>query len=645
MKATNKRRLGWILLGALVFLFAGTPVVHAQRTLNDAALWALAPAPLWTVPIPEPANLNEYVRDRQAAIVLGKALFWDMRVGSDGQACASCHFHAGADSRAKNQISTGFLGGDFTFSETPTGGGGPNFTLRHGDFPFPATGGAGGLGLNDKVSSQGVFRADFVAVVPGEAADLCTPVPNDFWSVNGINVRRVEPRNTPTVINAVFNHRNFWDGRANNIFNGVNPVGLRGNEDPNAGVWRVNDVGVVEKVQVAIENSSLASQAVGPPLSEFEMSCAGRTFPDLGRKMLQLRPLALQRVSEDDSVLGPFRHKSGVGLRGKYEKMVRRAFDSRWWQFEGLVDGTYTQMEANFSMFFGLAIQMYEATLVSDRTRFDLFAGGQNGALTEQEKLGLEVFLTKGRCINCHVGPEFTGASARLRGSGIFESEAIERMRMGDGGTAVYDGGFYNVGVRPTAEDLGVGADLAGFPLSFSRQEVNGPKIDVFDVNNFLFEVPGPIVPGERVAVDGSFKVPTVRNVELTAPYFVGGGHATLDQVVEFYDRGGDFPDLNRENLAPDISPIGFTPEEEEALIAFMKALTDPRVDHELAPFDHPQLFVPDGHPGDEISVVSEDGINAVDDFKTIPVVGRRGRPARGLPPLNQVGFESHLAP
>ena len=50
-----------------------------------------------------------------------------------------------------------------------------------------------------------------------------------------------------------------------------------------------------------------------------------------------------------------------------------------------------------------------------------------------------------------------------------------------------------------------------------------------------------PLQPDERVAVDGTFKTPGLRNVALTAPYFHNGGQATLAQVVEFYDRGGDF--------------------------------------------------------------------------------------------------------
>ena len=55
------------------------------------------------VTIPLPAQLDDYIMNRAAAIQLGKAAFWDMAVGSDGKtACASCHFHAGADSRVTN---------------------------------------------------------------------------------------------------------------------------------------------------------------------------------------------------------------------------------------------------------------------------------------------------------------------------------------------------------------------------------------------------------------------------------------------------------------------------------------------------------------------------------------------------------------
>lgn len=60
--------------------------------------------------VPLPEHLDVFIKDRTAALQLGKALFWDMQVGSDGvQACASCHFHAGADNRSSNQLSPNLL--------------------------------------------------------------------------------------------------------------------------------------------------------------------------------------------------------------------------------------------------------------------------------------------------------------------------------------------------------------------------------------------------------------------------------------------------------------------------------------------------------------------------------------------------------
>src|SRR5438445_13278465 len=91
------------------------------------------PPPLRTVPVPEPAHLDQYVANREAAIQLGKALFWDMQVGSDGiQACGSCHFHAGADRRMKNQLNPDLNGVNPSF----TWPGAPNCRLTASEFPF-----------------------------------------------------------------------------------------------------------------------------------------------------------------------------------------------------------------------------------------------------------------------------------------------------------------------------------------------------------------------------------------------------------------------------------------------------------------------------------------------------------------------------
>jgi cytochrome c peroxidase len=87
------------------------------------------PKSLKTVVVPKPVGIERFVKDEQAAIALGKALFWDMQAGSDGMtACATCHYHAGVDNRVTNQINPGANG---TFDT-----GRPNRKLLAADFPF-----------------------------------------------------------------------------------------------------------------------------------------------------------------------------------------------------------------------------------------------------------------------------------------------------------------------------------------------------------------------------------------------------------------------------------------------------------------------------------------------------------------------------
>jgi mono/diheme cytochrome c family protein len=116
-------------------------LVRAQSATPTSSVVPLRPlASLSSVPVPEVPGLSDYVADKAAAIALGKALFWDMQAGRDGvQACATCHFNAGADSQVKNSVSPGLKAGDPTFQMgVPLAGKDyPNYTLN------PGTAGAG----------------------------------------------------------------------------------------------------------------------------------------------------------------------------------------------------------------------------------------------------------------------------------------------------------------------------------------------------------------------------------------------------------------------------------------------------------------------------------------------------------------------
>ncbi len=644
-----------VLLAGLAAVTGASAVIAQQEELPIGPLGDLQPPP---------ADTGNFITSSLAAAQLGKALFWDIKAGSDGQACASCHFHAGADIRLRNQVNPG--GGDianqafdpsFVTSNDTTG---PNKVATAGEFPFMQD----LAEKNDRMSSQGTFAGVFISAPqtlrqrpvirafsghgtfrrrrppsPG-GSEFCNRTPeagNPFHPGGALMFRKVEPRQTPSVVNAAFNHRQFWDGRARAIFNGVDPFGAQTNAaraDAGILVRQGNDA-ILEQVEIA--NASLASQAVGPPLSSFEMSCEGRTFADIGRKLIPIKPLAEQEVHPRDSLFSRTRGlaPSRLGRKGlptTYEALIKRAFKGYLWSTKGKftinedgsvvrdnVDG-YTQMEHNFSLFWGLAIMEYERLLISNRSAFDL------GQLTPQARLGMDVFIDKGKCADCHSGPLLSGATSEQpddddEGPGSF----IESMRMGDGGIAIYDEGFYNIGVRPTAEDRGVGGnDPWGNPLSFSR-----PLVDRGTAR--------------RDAVEGAFKTPILRNVALTPPYMHNGGLASLEQVVEFYDRGGrrkivgdcDTTGLDPanarpftkecSNFDPDVQPIGLTAEEKAALVAFLKSLTDRRVACHAGIFDHPSLPFADGHVAVRRKPDDPNDFTAKDIVRLLPATGIMG--------------------
>jgi cytochrome c peroxidase len=312
-----------------------------------------------------PSNENDYYRGatldakntaRSEAAALGKALFWDMQVGSDAvQACASCHFHAGADNRTKNQTNPGVNGNDLTL-QLHGGLIGQNTNFVATDFPLhrgaqdsssdpnPASPNTRNQfdNVNDVASSMGVrFRRFDDIRTPGLTAFSTCPTPagtcvrtllpdigDDPPSGQSADpiplfqgLRRVEPRNTPTFFASAMNFDNFWDGRARHDFNGGSVFGP---SDPQAHVFATSGgpLSALIGTRQIIRFSSLASLATGPALSEFEMSFRGRNWAKIGKKLLQgvgigplltgrVTPLANQLVAPSDSVIGRYSNQGG----------------------------------------------------------------------------------------------------------------------------------------------------------------------------------------------------------------------------------------------------------------------------------------------------------------------------------------------
>jgi cytochrome c peroxidase len=454
--------------------------------------------------------------DQDAAIRLGKALFWDVQAGSDGQmACASCHFKAGTDSRTTQ---TRHPGGDLTFQTA-----------------------------DDVVGSGGVFSMSFGSISTdlADPVDVCTPVtPGDPAQavIFGAGQRLVTGRNTPAAVGAVFYLDNFWDGRASHRFNGQNPLG--------AGT-------------AIAENASLASQAVGPPLSEVEMSCLGRQFNgpnSLGAKLVPRTPLAKQVVAPDDSVLGPLSNSPNPGLKCgfsdrlcTYADLIAAAFGTGTLSGQAAADAYVN----DFASIWGQSIQAYEAMLIPDRTPYDL------GLLTPAQVNGLDRFRDK--CGSCHTEPEFSDATVRVINANGGPTTP-QQVQPSDEllPTQPADQGYHNIGVTPTANDHGRKGSPGGTYHTAA--------------------------PGEVDFNDGAFKTPMLRNLKLTAPYMHNGRLPTIGTVLDFYDGTGQ--ELNPELDAEAIG-AGVGGDFDEVLDFLTNGLTDCRVEHELAPFDHPALEIP----------------------------------------------------
>ena len=161
------------------------------------------------------------------------------------------------------------------------------------------------------------------------------------------------------------------------------------------------------------------------------------------------------------------------------------------------------------SMTVAKAIASYERTIVSTGTApFDDWVRGDESAVSESAKRGYELFVGKANCQACHSGWSFS------------------------------DGGFHNIGLATEA----------------------GKEPDV-----------GRYAVRKLPSMKGAFKTPTLRDVALSAPYMRDGRYATLREVVEHYNRGGD----TQENLSPEMRPLGLTSKEIDDLVEFMNTLTD----------------------------------------------------------------------
>ncbi|HYP06273.1 MAG TPA: cytochrome c peroxidase [Bryobacteraceae bacterium] len=152
------------------------------------------------------------------------------------------------------------------------------------------------------------------------------------------------------------------------------------------------------------------------------------------------------------------------------------------------------------------AIATFERTVLSGNSAYDQYKAGKKSAMTAQQVRGMQLFFGKARCDSCHEGINFT--------------------------TNAY-------------HNLGVGTDK--------------PDPDA-----------GRYLVTKNEADWGAFKTPTLREIARTAPYMHDGSMKTLEEVIDFYYKGG----LPNKNLAKTVRKLNLTADEKKDLVAFLTALS-----------------------------------------------------------------------
>jgi len=186
------------------------------------------------------------------------------------------------------------------------------------------------------------------------------------------------------------------------------------------------------------------------------------------------------------------------------------------------IDGYQSQFQIVFgtnvtSEGIAKAIGAFERTVLSGNAPYDRFKKGDKTALSDAAERGRQVFFNKAKCSSCHSGSNFT------------------------------DGGFHNVGIGMKSAEPDVGR--------FSETKLEGDR--------------------------GSFKTPTLREIARTAPYMHNGSLKTLEDVVDFYNKGAiDNPQLDEE-----IFPLKLTDQQKADLVTFLK--------EGLASPDYPEIAPP----------------------------------------------------
>jgi cytochrome c peroxidase len=184
------------------------------------------------------------------------------------------------------------------------------------------------------------------------------------------------------------------------------------------------------------------------------------------------------------------------------------------------------------------AVATFQRTIVSQNVPFDAYLGGEASAISDEAKVGYDLFTGKANCIACHNGAlvsDNTFHNTGIPTAPDFQTNPLRQI------TARWQ--YWNRGV-PEGEYATMNADLGLYYLTYLESD------------------------------KGKFRTPSLRDTCYTAPYMRNGVFATLEEVVAFYNAGGG-DDPNKDAL---LQPLNLTEQEQAALVAFMQSLCGDKI-------------------------------------------------------------------
>ncbi|WP_421133731.1 MbnH family di-heme enzyme [Alteromonas sp. A079] len=230
----------------------------------------------------------------------------------------------------------------------------------------------------------------------------------------------------------------------------------------------------------------------------------------------------------EDQIMIPLfnEHPVEMGVTGNEERILERLSSPAYKQMFNAAYGNDTPSMNHVVK----ALASYVRSLTSFNSAFDQYAyGGDDTALTTEQVKGLNLFFSeRTECFHCHGGINLTQSTIHaaqplvlrpFHNTGLYNED-------GEGGYPLIDTGLMSVTHNP-----------------------------------------------EHM---GKFRAPTLRNIALTAPYMHDGSIASLEDVVDFYARGGNHREIKNRYRSPFIKGFVLSDEERKALVAFLKSLTDP---------------------------------------------------------------------